>query len=143
MPELDKFLIQNSSAQNNVTGAGTAYTIEWDDVIIDPNSHLSDGVASLNGFHSVLVGGQIKLSGLSILNTRAVLSITTTNGDIPIFDGPIYEGTTASIISIGCLQYLNPNNDSPFEYTLKITVFGGLTDSVDVLADSQFWSIFV
>lgn len=140
----DRFIIENSSAQNNVTGSGTAYTVTWDTVLTDNNAHISDGVAHLNESPYAIVGTCINFGGLGALNTRIVVSVTTSDGDFVLYDENISLslGSTYTI-SASRMLYLNQGNVDPFTYTIKVAVYGGLTNTVDVLAGSQFWSLFV
>lgn len=77
--DMDKFQVRVSSSIVNITGAGTAYTVVWDDEIFDVGAGFSSTAYTANRTGNFCLETALFLVGLTAAMTAGILTIVTSN----------------------------------------------------------------
>ncbi len=133
-------VVKTSSDQINVTGSGTEYTIDWDNISYNPYDIFTNNAITLtNGPRYFLLSLLIKLGGLGPLNTLLEIWGNASDGDFLIWRGNPSYIISNNTFNLNLTQgfILNQSENPEYSFNINVMVNGGISNSADVLQGSE------
>jgi len=131
LPNQPSFMAYNSADDNNVTGNGTAATVDFDTEIFDRGTNFAADTftAPVNGIYAFQTN--VVVRGLTTSHTQALLEIVTSNETIRLAEidiGAIRDSTNVATIG-GAATVLMDASDTA---TVRLTISGSGSDDADI-----------
>lgn len=138
-PLQSAFLALNSASDLNVTGDGTAATVNFDSEVFDQNSDFASDTFTAPMTGRYHLSTQVTLSGILSTHTVAACEIVTSNRAYLLdFDAAkIFDNNTTTAVVMTVLGDM----DAADTATVRLTVYNG-TKVVDILGNAAPWTFF-